>query len=173
MLPHLDAAYNLARWLARDDHDAEDIVQETFLRAYRAFDGFHGNEAKPWLLAILRNCFRTAAGKRNTAPLSLDEEMADEDGRTRTRADDLAADGENPEEAMIRASNVKRIEEVLGLLPADYREVLVLREFEDLAYADIAKIIDAPIGTVMSRLARARALIRAHWLARVEGKATP
>ena len=157
-LPHLGAAHNLARWLSRSPTDAEDIVQEAFLRAYRGFDGLQGAEAKPWLLAIVRNCWRDLAakgGRRAETPLT-DETAAI-----------LAADAVDPEASAVAASEGRRLDAVIATLPAEFREVLILREMEDLSYRQIADAVGAPIGTVMSRLARARALVKQGWLAEV------
>jgi RNA polymerase sigma factor (sigma-70 family) len=147
VLPHLDAAFNLARWLARDDHDAADIVQEAFLRAFDGFDGFRGDQARPWLLAIVRNtCFTWLARNRNRADqVELDEEDH--------AAPDFEAD---PEQLAQRARDRDRVDRALRSLPFEFREVVVLREFEDLSYRQIADVVGIPIGTVMSRLARAR-----------------
>jgi RNA polymerase sigma-70 factor (ECF subfamily) len=163
-LPHLDTAYNLARWLARPPIDADDIVQEAILRAYRGFDGFRGGDAKPWLLAIVRNCFFTAAGQarqRMNMPLPGDGE-----------ADHPAAlidEAPDPELVIIRADQGRKLDRIIAVLPQEFREVLILREMEDMSYRDIAQATGAPIGTVMSRLARGRALLREAWLRDVEG----
>lgn len=152
VLPHLDAAYALARWLTRDTNDAADVVQEAYLRAYRYFDGFEGTEARPWLLSIVRRCGYDFLGRRKgTVPL---DEIAE---------DDLIADTPatpDPEIAAIRSDDARRVNRLIETLPAEFREVLVLRELQDLSYAEIADIIAAPVGTVMSRLSRARALLR-------------
>jgi RNA polymerase sigma-70 factor (ECF subfamily) len=146
-LPHLDAAYNLARWLSRSPADAEDIVQDAMLRAFRAFDGYRGGDAKAWLLAIVRNCWRSAgAAERRRGHIELD--------------DDLPAQSAGPEDMAQEASCRRKLDAMLALLPVDFREVLLLREMEDLSYREIAEITGVPIGTVMSRLARARALLR-------------
>ena len=146
-LPHMDAAYNLARWLSRSPSDADDIVQDAMLRAFRAFDGFRGGDIKAWLLTIVRNCWRSSgAAERRRGHTELDE--------------DLAADGAGPEDSADAASRRRRLDAALALLPEDFREALVLREMEDMSYREIAEITGAPIGTVMSRLARARALLR-------------
>jgi RNA polymerase sigma-70 factor (ECF subfamily) len=163
-LPHLDAAYNLARWLARPPLDADDIVQDAMLRAFRAFDSFRGDNLKPWLLAIVRNCFLTAAGNaRRTRNVPIIED--DQAG-----ADDPAwiANTPDPESAAISAEERRRLDEVIALLPREFREVLVLREMEDLSYREIAQITGAPIGTVMSRLARARGMLKEKWHGDVE-----
>jgi len=163
-LPHLDAAHNLARWLTRSSADAEDIVQEAILRAYRGFDGFRGGDAKPWLLAIVRNCFFTAAGqRRQRRQMPLPEESAaNDDGALRDESPD-------PELAAIHADRSRKLDQIVATLPQEFREVLVLREMEDLSYRDIAQVTGIPIGTVMSRLARARALLKERWLSDVEG----
>ena len=156
-LPHLDAAYNLARWLCRSPADAEDIVQDAMLRAFRAFDGFHGGDAKPWLLAIVRNCWRNAgADRKRRAQIALPQ---DEDGG-------LVSADPDPEAVAMEASQSRKLDEVIALLPNEFREVLVLREMEDMSYREIAEITGAPIGTVMSRLARARTMLREKWTAR-------
>jgi RNA polymerase sigma-70 factor (ECF subfamily) len=149
VLPHLDAAYNLARWITRNDHDAQDVVQEAVLRAYRFFDGLRG-EAKPWLLAIVRNSCLTWLQVNRPADLAgfddrvLDAPAPEEDG---------------PEAQAMRAIDRRMLNDALAALPAQFREVLVLRELEDLSYKDIARIAEVPIGTVMSRLARGRRLL--------------
>jgi len=145
-LPHLDAAFNLARWLTRNDHDAEDVVQEAMLRAYRFFDALRG-EARPWLLAIVRNaCFSWLQANRPVELQAIDR-MEQE------------SDAPGPEALAARDLDRRRLNEAIAALPVQFREVLVLRELEDLAYKDIARIAEIPIGTVMSRLARARRLL--------------
>jgi RNA polymerase sigma-70 factor (ECF subfamily) len=163
-LPHLDAAYNLARWLARSPADADDIVQDAMMRAFRAFDGFRGSDVKPWLLTIVRNCFFTAAGHaRHKASVPLL-------GEAQEHSDPAFIDGDpDPELAALRGDQNRKLNEVIAALPRDFREVLILREMEDLSYSEIAQITETPIGTVMSRLARARALLRERWLNDVEG----
>jgi RNA polymerase sigma factor (sigma-70 family) len=164
-LPHLDAAYNLARWLARPPLEADDIVQEALLHAFKGFDSFRGDNVKPWLLAIVRNCFLTAVRqtrRRRNEPIPSDDELG---------ADDAAwATGEpDPEATLIRTDEGRRLEDVVAKLPQEFREVLVLREMEDLSYREIAQITGAPIGTVMSRLARARGMLKERWHSGVEG----
>jgi RNA polymerase sigma-70 factor, ECF subfamily len=164
VLPHLDAAHNLARWLARSPADADDIVQEAILRAYRSFDGFRGGDTKPWLLAIVRNCFFTTlaqARQRMLVPLP------EESGPNQDTA--LVETSPDPELAAIRADQSRKLDQIVAALPQEFREVLVLREMEDLSYRDIAQVTGAPIGTVMSRLARARTLLKEKWLTDVEG----
>jgi len=149
VLPHLDAAYNLARWLTRNDHDAQDVAQEALLRAYRFFDGLRG-EAKPWLLAIVRNAFFTwLQANRPTDTVGFDDDVAEL----------LPSDEDGPEVQAARNFDRRMLNTAITALPAHFREVLILRELEDLPYKDIARIADVPIGTVMSRLARARRLL--------------
>jgi RNA polymerase sigma-70 factor (ECF subfamily) len=146
-LPHLDAAYNLARWLSRSPADADDIVQDAMLRAFRAFDGFAGGDIKAWLLTIVRNCWRSAgaAGKRR-AHTVLDE--------------NLVAAEPDPEATAVQAGTRRKLDAAIAQLPEEFREVLILREMEDMSYREIAEVTGVPIGTVMSRLARARAALR-------------
>jgi len=148
MLPHLDAAWNLARWLTRSDHDAEDVVQEAFLRALRFFEGFHGAQSRPWLLAIVRNTAYSWMEKNRDATVPL--------------AEDGSHDGveeAGPETLAMRGDARRRVNDALARLPAEYREVMVLRELEDLSYREIAQVAAIPMGTVMSRLARGRKLL--------------
>lgn len=157
-LPHLDAAYNLAKWLTQNPQDAEDVVQESFIKAFRHFEGFHGNEGKAWLLAIVRNtCYTWLQAKKN-----LPQEVFDEDGDHgefhRQFAQSPSLSG-NPEHFMEQMLERDLINKAMGRLPGEFREVLVLRELEGLSYNEIAIIIGTPIGTVMSRLARARGLM--------------
>jgi RNA polymerase sigma-70 factor (ECF subfamily) len=149
VVPHIDAGYNLARWLTRNDHDAEDVVQDAVLRAYRHFDGLRG-EARPWLLAIVRNaCMDWLKANRPAEFATFDEHAVPDD----------AAEQEGPEAAAIRDVERRLLHEAIAALPVQFREVLILREIEDLSYRDIARIAELPIGTVMSRLARARRLL--------------
>ena len=154
MLPHLDAAYNLARWLTRNDHDAQDVVQEAMMRAMRYMASCRGDDAKAWLLQIVRNsCFTWLKVNRPAERLFLDE-----DGEALNEVPAPAAD--EPQSAAARNDERRRINDAIASLPAAYRDVLVLREIEDLSYGDIARIAGIPVGTVMSRLARARGLLR-------------
>jgi RNA polymerase sigma-70 factor (ECF subfamily) len=146
-LPHLDAAYNLARWLARSPADADDIVQDAMLRAFRAFDGFRGGDAKAWLLAIVRNCWLSSGAATTRRGHTVLE-------------DDLVAAENNPEETAIQEGARRRLDLLIAQLPQESREVLILREMEDMSYREIAEITGVPIGTVMSRLARARTSLR-------------
>lgn len=157
VLPHLGAAYNLARWLTRNDRDAEDIVQEAYLRALRSFDGFHGDTARPWLLAIVRNACHSWLGqqRQRDGHASFDEELHASGARTNADADF----GADPETILARADDRRMINEALASLPAAFREVIVLRDLEELSYKEIAGIVDVPTGTVMSRLSRARSML--------------
>jgi len=163
-LPHLDAAYNLARRLARPPLDADDIVQDAMLRAFRSFETFRGDNMKPWLLSIVRNCMLTAAGQTRlkvSVPLPSDAELDLSDMA-------LIADDPDPEEVVMQSEQSRKMSGIIGRMPQEFREVLVLREMEDLSYRQIADIIGAPIGTVMSRLARARVLLKQNWLDQME-----
>jgi RNA polymerase sigma-70 factor (ECF subfamily) len=168
-LPHLDEIYTLARYLLRSAGDADDAVQECYLRAFRHFDTFRGGSIKPWLLAILRNvCHASYAGN---ARLVF---MADPDGEgDNSQAKPIwREDSETPEQTVLRRHESETLRRLVGELPAEFREVIVLREINDLAYRDIATVIEAPIGTVMSRLARARQMLRDAWIA-AEGGGRP
>jgi RNA polymerase sigma-70 factor (ECF subfamily) len=162
ILPHLDAAYNLARWLARSDQDAADIVHEAFLRAVRYADSFEGGNARPWWLAIVRTTYLTWVAKTSgvRSPLSLEEVMASGDG-------DLPADGgRSPEELAHWSQCASMLTELVEALPAGFREIILLREMEELSYREIADLLEVPVGTVMSRLARAREMLKRAWAAR-------
>jgi len=152
VLPQLDAAYNLARWLTRSSDDAEDVVQDACERALRYFDAFYGSDAKAWFLTIVRHaCYDWI--KRNRPA-----EIAPIDG---AEAIDNAPDpGVTPEQAAMRGATGSALAEAIAALPPGYREVLILRELEDLSYKEIARVADIPIGTVMSRLARARSVLQ-------------
>jgi RNA polymerase sigma-70 factor, ECF subfamily len=163
VLPHLDAAYRLARWLTRSPGDADDVVQEAFLRAFRAFDTLRSGDARAWVLAIVRNCSLSALEqRRRRAALPLTEQH-EEGGH------DSAATAAGPEDATIERDEGRRLARLIGALPSEHREVLVLREVEDMSYREIAEVTQVPIGTVMSRLARARAALRASWLEETAG----
>lgn len=172
-LPHLDAAYNLARWLLRNDHAAEDAVQEAFLRALRYFGSFDGRDgdAKPWLLGIVRNtCYTWLENNRGArSMLEFDDERDGHAGPDGYDGHDAPAaiatlPRDNPEDLLAQKELGARLDAAIEALPTAYREVVVLREFEELPYTAIARIAGIPIGTVMSRLSRARALLRASLL---------
>jgi RNA polymerase sigma factor (sigma-70 family) len=158
MLPHLDAAYNFARWLATDPVAAEDVVQEAFLRAFRGIDGFNGGSPRAWLFAIVRNCWRDRAstdrdrGRILVSHANLSEAQA-------AAIDNIPDDGETAETSLIRDQEIAALRETIAQIPEPFREALVLREMEGLSYRDIAAVTGVPIGTVMSRLARAREIL--------------
>ncbi len=157
VVPHLDAAYRFARWLCRSE-DANDIVQEAFLRAFRAFDTLRGSDVKAWLLAIVRNCYATARDQQRRRPtVSLGEEHEE------ALPSDTQA-GPDPESATAAEDERRTLGRLIEALTEEHREVLLLRELEDLSYREIAAVTQVPIGTVMSRLARARAALRGKWL---------
>jgi len=164
VLPHLDAAYRFARWLSHSPGDADDVVQEAVLRAFRGFDALRGGDVKAWLLAIVRNCHSTALKRQQRrAQVPLPDEYDTQDGHA------MVATTLDPESASIRRDEARTLDRVMSALPEEHREVLVLREIDDLDYREIATITNVPIGTVMSRLARARAALKARWLRDVEG----
>ena len=151
VLPHLDAAYNLARWLIGDERDAEDVTQEACLRAFRFFGGYRGGDARAWLLAIVRRSAWTWLQKnRREDALEFDEELHGGEDQ-----------GQTPAVALERADGLHALQREIALLPAVFREAIVLREIENCSYKEIAEIAGVPIGTVMSRLARARSLLQA------------
>ena len=160
-LPHLDDAYTLARYLLGNASDAEDAVQESCLRAFRHFDGFRGGAIKPWLLAILRNVCRAEYARRSGVVVGLSDETEELDGV----APMWNEARESPEAAVLRRFDAETIRRLIAALPHTFREVVVLREINDLSYREIADVIGAPVGTVMSRLARARSLLREAWIA--------
>ena len=153
-LPHLDAAYNLARWLTRNEHDAQDVVQEAYLRAMRHFGGFRGEQARPWLLQIVRHtCYSWLKDNRPSELVALDDDQDSAPEYATPSSDEPPAIAQRKADRLL-------INQAIAALPIVFREVLVLRELEDLSYKDIARIADVPMGTVMSRLARARHLLQ-------------
>ncbi len=165
VLPHLDAAYRFARWLSHAPGDADDIVQEAVLRAFRSFDTLRGSDVKAWLMAIVRNCHSTALKQRQRrAFVPLPEEHDTQDGHAMT------ANTPDPEDVSIRRDEQRTLDRLIAALPEEHRTVLMLREIEELDYRQIALITNVPIGTVMSRLARSRAALKARWLQEVEGE---
>jgi len=147
VLPHLGAAYNLARWLLRNPADAEDVVQESYLRAFRFFGGYHGGDIRAWLLTIVRNTTYTWLQQNRSRELT--EPINDE-------VEEIQDDALDPETLVIQSAGVEALRKALNQLPIEFREIIVLREFEELSYKEISAIAEIPIGTVMSRLARAR-----------------
>ena len=147
VLPHLPAAYNLARWLTRNDHDAEDVVQEAYVRAFRFFDGFRGGDSRPWLLAIVRHTCYTWLQHNCGHELmtGFDEDIHS-----------LEGEAMNPETLLLHRTDQLLLRQALEELPVEFREVMILRELEGLSYKEIAAVADLPVGTVMSRLARGR-----------------
>jgi RNA polymerase sigma factor (sigma-70 family) len=164
VMPHLDAAYRFARWLARSPDDADDLVQEAILRAFRGFDALRGSDVKAWLLTIVRNCHFTALKQEQRRGLvPLPEEHDAQDGHA------LIATTPGPESASIHRDDERTLESLISALPEDHREVLILREIEDMDYREIAAVTKVPLGTVMSRLARARAALKKQWLRQNDG----
>ena len=161
VLPHLDAAYNLARWLAGNDHDAQDVAQEATLRAFRFFGSFRGEDARAWLLTIVRNTFYTWL-RKNRPPektVEINDETLD--------IEDASANAESVSPPFADAEAVRR---AIAELPVEFREIVILREMEGFSYKEIADLAEVPIGTVMSRLARARAALRENWLEQSRGE---
>jgi RNA polymerase sigma factor (sigma-70 family) len=158
ILPHLDAAYNLARYMTRDAVLSEDVVQDAVLRAFRAFPQYRGGSPRAWLLAIVRNCCRTSQSRASGVvslvihESSLGEEAAAQLGET-------ADPGPTPEEQLFHKTDVERVRSAVEAIPDPFRDAVVLRDLEDLTYAEIAEVTGVPIGTVMSRLSRGRALL--------------
>jgi RNA polymerase sigma-70 factor (ECF subfamily) len=161
-LPHLDAAYNLARWLTRNDQDAEDVVQEAYLRAFRFFESFRGDAVRPWLLAIVRHtCYSWLHKNRPAEVVAVfDDEGEQAQGNACFDPEIAGAGGGNPEAIALQNAHRRMLNDAIAALPLGFREVLILRELEDMSYKEIARIIDVPMGTVMSRLARARKLLQ-------------
>src|SRR5437660_9772273 len=157
MLPHLDAAHNLARWLLRNEQDAQDVVQEAYLRAFKSFSGFHGSNGRAWLLTIVRNTSYTLL-KKNRAVVftTFDEEI-------HVAADEFAS----PATILEHGEDAELIIKAMDALPAEFREILALRHQEGLSYKEIAEIAQIPPGTVMSRLARARGKLKEYLAARI------
>ena len=158
MLPHMDAAHNLARWLLRNEQDAQDVVQEAFLRAFKSFGGFHGSNGRAWLLTIVRNTSYTLLKKNRVVDLTtpFDEEIHVS-----------GHESVSPATILEHSEDAELIREAMDELPTEFREILALRHQEGLSYKEIADIAQIPPGTVMSRLARARAKLREYLAARI------
>ena len=151
VMPHAKAAYNLARWLLRNDHDAEDVMQEAVVRAFRFFDGFNGNNPRAWLLAVVRNAAYSFLQQNRARELGTE---FDEDAHS-------APSSDTPEVLVLRSAQQRMLNQAVDALPVEFREIFVLREMEGLSYKEIADIARIPIGTVMSRLSRARRQLQA------------
>jgi RNA polymerase sigma-70 factor (ECF subfamily) len=151
-VPHLAAAYNLARWLVRKEHDAEDLVQEAYLRAFKSFGGYYGGNSRSWLLTIVRNTCYTWLQKNRVLHVteSLDDNL-----------DELGLDFADPEMLLLQSVDAQIVRQALTELPVEFREVVVLREMEGFSYKEIADVVDLPLGTVTSRLARGRKRLHA------------
>ena len=158
MLPHMDAAHNLARWLLRNEQDAQDVVQEEYLRAFKSFSGFHGSNGRAWLLTIVRNTSYTLVKKNRAADLTttFDEEIHA-----------VGHESVSPVTILEHAEDAELIKNAMDDLPAEFREILTLRHQESLSYNEIGEILKIPIGTVMSRLARARGKLKEYLAARI------
>jgi len=161
IMPHMNAAYNLARWLAGNDLDAQDIVQEAYLRAFKFLSGFRGGDSRSWLLRIVRNAFYDflKRNRREEAGTDFDEEL-------HSGADET----EGPGALLLEKADHELLREAIAELPVEFREILVLRELEGFSYKEIADVADVPLGTVMSRLARAREHLRRLVIQRLEVK---
>jgi RNA polymerase sigma-70 factor (ECF subfamily) len=158
MLPHMDAAHNLAKWLLRNEEDAQDVVQEAYLRAFKSFSGFHGSNGRAWLLTIVRNTSYTLLKKNRSVDLTT---TFDEDIHT------AGHESVSPATILEHSENAELIKEAMDELPAGFREILVLRHLEGLSYKEIGDIAQIPPGTVMSRLSRARAELKEYLAARI------
>jgi RNA polymerase sigma factor (sigma-70 family) len=161
VVPQLDAAYNFARFLSRDADAAQDIVQEAFLRAYRSFAGYRGGDARAWIFTIVRNCYHSwLMDRRRKSRLEVDHHG---EGDSEELISNIPSYEDNPEATLLREAQSKTVRLVLDAMPRPLREILVLRELEELSYRQISEITDLPIGTVMSRLARARSAFGDAW----------
>ena len=158
MLPHMDAAHNLAKWLLRNEEDAQDVVQEAYLRAFKSFSGFHGSNGRAWLLTIVRNASYTLLKKNRAVDLTT---TFDEEIHT------AGHESVSPATILEHSENAELIKEAMDELPVPFREILVLRHLEGLSYKEIADIAQIPPGTVMSRLARARAELKEYLATRI------
>jgi len=159
-LPHLDDVYTLARYLMRDAADAEDAVQECYLRALRHFDSYRGPAMKPWLLAILRNVCKVEFARRTSQPMPAEPK---EDEQAADALQPWQEPQLSPEAELLRRCDGETIRRLVAALPQPFREAIVMREINDLSYHEIAEVAGVPVGTVMSRLARARAMLRSAW----------
>jgi RNA polymerase sigma factor (sigma-70 family) len=167
-MPHLDAAFNLARWLTGNPTDAEDVVQDAYLRAFRYFDAFRAGNFRVWLLTIVRNSFINWLKDNRSGRLMFQPMPADVDG-TDTNPEAWTDPQPNPEAMLLERLDHETINALVAQLPAEYREVLILREIEELSYKEIAEVTGVPAGTVMSRLSRARLALRKSWVTHEKG----
>lgn len=168
ILPHLDGAYNLACFLTRDPALSEDVVQDAMLRAFRAFSQFRGGSARAWLFAIVRNCSRTAqAGTVGSVSLVVHESGLSEEAAA--QFEQQPDPGPTPEEEVFRSADINRVRSAIEAIPEPFREAVVLRHLEDLSYAEIAEVTGTPVGTVMSRLSRGRAMLAKELLPMAKG----
>ncbi len=164
VMPHLDAAYRFARWLTRSAADADDLVQDAVLRAYRGFDALRGSDVSAWLMTIVRNCHASGyRQKQRWAAVALPEDEAAQDHQA------VVAQNPDPESVTLQHDAERTFENLMAQLSEEHREVLALRELEELSYREIAELTRLPIGTVMSRLARARAALKQLWLRNTAG----
>jgi len=161
IMPHMDAAYNLARWLSNNDSDAQDVVQEAYLRAFKFFGGFRGGDSRAWLLRIVRNAFYDWLKKNRGAEAEepFDEELHDTTDQTGA-----------PDALLLEKADHELLHKAIAELPVEFREILVLRELEGFSYKEISDVAGVPLGTVMSRLARAREHLRTLLATRIEAK---
>jgi RNA polymerase sigma factor (sigma-70 family) len=161
IVPQLDAAYNFARFLSRDADAAQDIVQEAFLRAYRSFAGYRGGDARAWIFTIARNCYRSwLTDRRRKSRVEVDHHG---EGDSEGLITNIPSDEDTPEAMLVREAETQTVRLILNAMPRPFREILVLRELEELSYRQISEITALPIGTVMSRLARARRAFGVAW----------
>ncbi|HEV8016341.1 MAG TPA: sigma-70 family RNA polymerase sigma factor [Stellaceae bacterium] len=162
VMPHLDSAYNLARWLTRNDADANDVVQEACLRAFKYFDGFDGQFANAWLLKIVRNTCYTWMKQNRPAEeaMALDDNLDEIDRNESAIELNASGLGRSPESLLSARRDAQRIDALIEQLPPAFREIVILREMDDMSYREIADIVGVPIGTVMSRLARGRQMLQ-------------
>ena len=161
VVPQLDAAYNFARFLSRDADAAQDIVQEAFLRAYRSFAGYRGGDARAWIFAIVRNCYQSwLMDRRRKARLEVDYHG---EGDSEELISTIPSDEDTPEAMLVRKAEAKTVRLILNTMPRAFREILILREIEELSYQQISEVTALPIGTVMSHLARARKAFGDAW----------
>jgi RNA polymerase sigma factor (sigma-70 family) len=169
ILPHLDGAYNLACYLTRDPVLSQDVVQDSFLRAFRAFAHYRGGSPRAWLFTIVRNCCRTAqSGQSGMLSLVINESSLGDD--VAAALDEQADPSPTPEEEVIRKTEIGRLRAAIEAMPEPFREAIVLRDLEDLSYAEIAEVTGVPIGTVMSRLSRGRSILAKELLPPARGE---